>query len=283
MTESSTVGVTTQSAHFVHQVIEGSSEAVLEADVKPETKQAVTILPINIQTSVEDVQIAYKEKPLDDFLPAQHQTARPVSDERKTVQVKEIHAAVRESPLETLVPKEEKAKTHLPVSEAPVIVEHSVMDFTSPHTASQVTSEMPTVAVTPHNAFTVEQHQESSVEEELSPAVVPEAKQAARVLPQYTETAVADVQVAFKEEPLKDFVTGQTQTARAVPEVRKRKNVQITEVHSEVSETPLDMSLPKGEVAKCQQQSVEAAVVQVQETTTLDYTTEGKIHCNCVD
>ena len=70
MTESSTVGVTTQSAHFVHQVIEGSSEAVLEADVKPETKQAVTILPVNIQTSVADVQIAYKEKPLDDFLPA---------------------------------------------------------------------------------------------------------------------------------------------------------------------------------------------------------------------
>jgi hypothetical protein len=88
VTQISTVAVIT---HFVHQVIEGSSEAVPEADVNLQTEKAVTIWPENVQTWVADVQIAYKEKPLDDFLPAQHKTARP--DERKTVQLREIHAA----------------------------------------------------------------------------------------------------------------------------------------------------------------------------------------------
>ena len=263
------VGVVTQAAVSVNQVVEAATETEFVAEIMPETKRALPVLPQQTETTIADVQVAYKEEQLEDFVPGKSRTAHPVREEHRAVEVDEVQVDVMGSPLKSQVAKKEKANSSIQISDTPVIEETVVFDATGSHKDLVFKTETPSVSITTQNALLVDQVIEAANGREFASTFTPESRQATCVLPEQKETTVADVQVAYKEEPLQDFVPVPNQTARTVTE--ERRTALVSEVHSSVSESPMQTKAPKMETAQSHLPVAEAAIVQ--ENSSLDFVT----------
>ena len=259
----------TQTAVSVHEVVGATREAELVQPEKPKTRKGARVLPEKTETVVADVQVAYAEQPMEDFVPGQNQVAHPVTSEQASVVTSEVYPVVHETTIETKAPKTKKAKRTLPVKEAPSVEETTPMDTTATHSIKAPATESSTQVQSTQNALQVHQVVEGSVEGQLSQQAIPEGRKAVPVLAQSNEMTVTDVQLAFKETCLEEFVPGQTQSAQVATE--DQKTVQVAEVHSSVKEAPLMTETPKTEKATTAVSVQQVSFVE--ETAGMDFTT----------
>ena len=110
--------------------------------------------------------------------------------------------------MQTKAPKMETAQSHLPVAEAAIVQENSSLDFVTNRAVQSFTAESPAVAMDTQTAVSVHEVVGATREAELVQPEKPKTRKGARVLPEKTETVVADVQVAYAEQPMEDFVPG---------------------------------------------------------------------------
>lgn len=241
------VSFTEQRAVSVGHVIESGIQSSLSADSRPEEKTAIRSIPEHVQMGVASVQVAYKEGLLDDFVTAQSQRAKSMTDEQRTVLVSEVQPQVSEVPLENQTMSGKFAQSSQVIQEAPVTQEVTVMDFTTQKSMDNLVEERPTVNITEQLAVSVQQVVEGSTATELVPDVKKKSKKATRAQIERTEISVGDVQLAFKEAPLEEFSAGQPQSARWVKE--EQRTVQISQVQTEMKEEPLEIVKPTSKTA----------------------------------
>ena len=187
---------------------------------------------------------------MEEFTSGQAQSARQVTDEKRTVQISQVQTEMKEEILEIEKPASKTAVSSVPEIETAVVSQDVLMDFTVPQTAKAIESETPVVCVTEHRAVSVAQVVEGSSEAELVPEVKKKSKKASRILPEKTETAVSQVETGHKEAPMEEFVPAPSQLASIATD-EQRTQVQVTQVVSEMRETPLEtLEIPAGRKAK---------------------------------
>lgn len=255
--QSASVSVVEHKAVGVVQVVESANESELKPETK-KSKKAKKVLPEKIETTVHDVQVAFKEAPLQEPAPTQLKTAKAVADEMRTVQISQVQPEMKEKPLEIVEPVPKRAVATVPETETVVVTQELVMDTTRPQVPVEVVSEKPVVSVTEQRAVSVAQIVEATAETQLVPETKKKSKRASKILPERAETTISNVQVAYKEAPLDDFVPAAQQVASVTSE--EKQTVQVTQVVSELKEAPLSVEKPRVKSAKVDVQELVAPV-----------------------
>merc|ERR1711911_44412 len=222
--EKPAIGIIKQRAISVGQIVEGSSEKEFTPECLKKGKQAVCVLPQNTGTGVSDIQIAYKEAPLQD-LAMEHQSAQTIADVQRTFEVTQIHVNQKESPLVAQRPVDNYARrtlveTVVPVIQQDILLENSIIQKPE----QKLSTETASVVLPKYDALSVSDIVEGDSEATLDSITIPEAKQAVCVQNQNTETCVVNIQ----ESPLKDFCSGQPQLPK--PSTEEQYPVEVTQL-----------------------------------------------------
>ena len=266
--ENSIFSIGEQRAVTVSEVVPALSEMQMVPEAKKKSKKASKVLPERTETSVSDVQVAFKEAPIEEFKPEICQTGRPIVDEQRTVLITETKSEIKEEPLKIDQPSSKTAKTSQSQNEVAVVSQDVLMDFTVHQVIAAVETESPIVSITEQKSVSISEVVPASSETQMVPEAKKKGKKATKILPEKTETSVSQVEASFKEAPMEEFKPEVGQTL--LPKLNEQRTVQITQVTSELKEEPLEVEQPIKKTAKSIRSQMEAAVVS--EDVLMDYT-----------
>ena len=209
------------------QTVEAEGQLNVQKAVLADSTLSVTSLLES--PSLYAAQILQSEKPLEEFVAGQTQSARPVAPtEQRTVQVSQVMSSIRESPLDIKRPAGQTAKASMPESEVVVKSQELVMDYVLPQKELPVETAMPSISFTEQRAVSVGHVIEAEIQPGLSTDFKPEEKTAVRLIPEHVQTAVSSVQVAYKEDMLDHFIGAQSQVAR--PVTNQQRTIVVSQV-----------------------------------------------------